>query len=93
MNGSTGTITAGSGIVTFEPPDLGTEIRRMIGFESEDHSERWVFRQCFQTGQAQIQRQKGANNATISMEFSLEKPVSGSRLFKAIMSSSNPNRS
>lgn len=92
-NATTGYITAGSGIVTFEPPDLGTEVRRMLGFESEDHTERWVFRQCFQTGQAQIQRQKGANNATISMEFTLEKPVSGSRLFKAIMSSTSPNRS
>lgn len=92
-NATTSYITAGAGIVTFEPPDLGTEVRRMIGFESEDHTERWVFRQCFQTGQTQLQRQKGANNATISCSYTLEKPVSGSRLFKAIMSSASPNRS
>jgi len=65
----------------------------MLGFESEDHSERWIFRQCFQTGDASIQRQKGANNATISVEFTLEKPASGSKLFKTIMSSTTPNRS
>lgn len=93
LNAPTSSITAGAGIVSFEPPDLGTEVRRMIGFESEDHSERWIWRQCFQTGDMSIQRQKGANNATISAEFTLEKPASGSKLFKAIMSTSSPNRS
>jgi hypothetical protein len=93
MNAPTSAITAGAGIVSFEPPDLGTEVRRMLGWESEDHSERWIFRQCFQTGDATIQRQKGANNATISVDFNLEKPISGSKLFKAIMSTSSPNRS
>lgn len=88
MNAPTSAITAGAGIVSFEPPDLGTEVRRMLGFESEDHTERWIFRQCFQTGSAQIQRQKGANNATLSVEFTLEKPASGAKLFKAIMATS-----
>lgn len=93
LNAPSSAITAGAGIVSFEPPDLGTEVRRMLGFESEDHSERWIFRQCFQTGDASIQRQKGANNATISVEFTLEKPASGAKLFKTIMSSTTPNRS
>jgi hypothetical protein len=96
LNAPSSSITAGAGIVSFEPPDLGTEVRRMLGFESEDHTERWIFRQCFQTGTMQIQRQKGANNATIAVVFSLEKPASGSKLFKAIMStagSSGQNRS
>jgi hypothetical protein len=93
LNAPSSSITAGSGIVSFEPPDLGTEVRRMIGWESEDHSERWIFRQCFQTGTMQIVRQKGAANATIATTFTLEKPASGSKLFKAIMSTSSPNRS
>lgn len=94
MNAPTSAITVpGAGLVAIEPPDLGTEVRRMLGFESEDHTERWIFRQCFQTGDAQIQRQKGANNATISVEFTLEKPASGSKLFKALMTSGSPNRS
>lgn len=82
-----GTIVTGTGIVTFEPPDLGTEVRVMLGFESEDHTERWVFRQALQSGQLTIQRQKGANNATMSTEFMLEKPASGSRIYKAIFQS------
>jgi len=84
-NAPSGAITAGSGIASFEPPDLGTEVRRMLGFESEDHQERWIFRQCFQTGDTTITRQKGATNATISMEYTLEKPATGAKLFKAIM--------
>jgi len=85
LNG--GVITTGSGIVTVEPPDLGTEVRVMIGWESEDHQERWVFRQGLNTGQMKIARQKGANNAVIDEEFMLEKPATGSKLFKAIFAS------
>jgi hypothetical protein len=84
-----GTITGGAGIVTFEPPDLGTEVRCMIGFESEDSQERWVYRQCFQTGDITITRAKGAARSSIACEFTLEKPASGAKLFKAIMASSN----
>lgn len=79
-----GVLTTGTGIVTFEPPDLGTETRIMLGFQSEDGTERWVYRQCFQTGTVTLGRHKGANNATIATEFALEKPATGSRLFKAI---------
>jgi hypothetical protein len=56
----------------------------MLGFESEDHTERWVWRQCFMSGQLQIQRQKGAANAVMACEFMLEKPASGAKLYKAI---------
>jgi len=83
MNG--GVITAGLGTVTIEPPDLGTEVRTMIGFESEDHQERWVYRQCLQSGTMKIVRAKGASNATIATTFTLEKPATGARLFKAIL--------
>lgn len=89
MNG--GVITTGTGIVTIEPPDLGTEVRTMIGFESEDHTERWVWRQCLQNGQMKIIRAKGAANATIATVFALEKPSSGARLFKAVLGT--PQRS
>lgn len=86
-NAPSSALTAGTGITTFEPPDLGTELRRMLGWEAEDHTERWVFRQCFQTGDISLQRQKGASNATMSVEYTLEKPSSGAKLFKAIMAS------
>lgn len=86
-----GVVTTGTGIVTFEPPDLGTEARAMIGFESEDHTERWVFRQCFMLGAIAIPRQKGAAKAVIPCEFTLEKPATGARLFKAVLAT--PQRS
>lgn len=84
MNG--GTITSGTGIVTFEPPDLGTEVRTMLGWQSEDATERWVYRQCFSDGEVSTDRKKGSNKATIGVEFSLEKP-SAAKIFKAIMAS------
>jgi hypothetical protein len=59
----------------------------MLGFESEDHTERWVYRQGINTGQMKIARQKGQNNAVIDAEFMLEKPATGSKLFKAIFAS------
>lgn len=82
MNG--GTITAGTGIVTFEPPDLGTETRTMLGFEAENHEERWVYRQCFSNGEVTMPRKKGSDKTIIAVEYKLEKPNSA-KIFKAIM--------
>jgi hypothetical protein len=84
LNG--GTITAGVGAVTFEPPALGEEVRTMLGWESEDGTERWIYRKCLQTGGMEMARQKGAAKATISCSFKLEKPTSGAAPFKAILS-------
>ncbi|MET8866536.1 hypothetical protein ABZW11_26660 [Nonomuraea sp. NPDC004580] len=82
LNG--GTITSGAGIVTFEPPDLGEEVRMMLGWESEDHTERWVYRKCLQVGSMEMSRAKGAAKATISCEFRLERPADATS-FKAIL--------
>jgi hypothetical protein len=86
MNG--GTITqgaTGSGVVIIEPPDLGFEDRVMLGFQSEDGLERWIFRKCFQSGTLKIVRAKGNTPATIATTFSLEKPTGGKKLFAAVM--------
>jgi hypothetical protein len=80
-----GTITSGTGVVYFEPPDLGTEVRVMLAFEAEDHTERWIYRQCFNNGQVAMPRQKGAAKAVIPVTFLLEKPATGLRPFRAIM--------
>src|SRR5260221_223971 len=80
-----GTVTGATGCVYFEPPDLGSEVRVMLLFESEDHTERWIFRQAFNAGQVALPRQKGAPKAVIPASFMLEKPASGLRLFRAIM--------
>ena len=87
MNGSPLDIdTSSPDHVIVEPPDLGREQRVMFGFESEDHSERWIYRQCFQSGTLKIARAKGNTVATIAATFSLEKPASGKRLFAAVLS-------
>lgn len=82
-----GTITAGAGFVTFEPHAPGDEIRVMLGFESEDGTERWVFRECLQTGNVELERKKGADNAQIANEFQLAKPDAATLPFKALLAS------
>lgn len=85
LNG--GTIsTPGAGLVKFEPPALGEEVRTMLGFESEDHTERWVYRQCINLGDLGIARKKGAAKSTINCEYTLEKPPSALP-FSVLMSS------
>lgn len=79
LNGGTITTTGSTGTTmsTYTPPGLGSEVRCMLGWESEDHTERFIWRQCFQSGTVSIQRRKGAAAATLPVEFSLEIPASG----------------
>jgi hypothetical protein len=49
----------------------------MIGWESEDSTERAVYVQGFQSGSVKVARKKGADNATIAVEFTLEQPSIG----------------
>lgn len=83
MNGGTITVTGidPDEVYKFEPPDLGEETAVMIGFESEDHLERWVWRQCKQTGSAETSRKKGADKALIPMEFTSYPPDAGGKPF------------
>ncbi|MFC9973541.1 hypothetical protein ACFVH6_21870 [Spirillospora sp. NPDC127200] len=79
MNGGTIT-TTGSDATTlneFTPPELGQEVRAMIGWESQDSTERLVGYQVFQTGEISIERRKGADKAMIPVEWRFEKPVTG----------------
>ena len=81
-----GTIITGSGFVTFEPPAAGVPTRLMFGWESDDHQERWVFRQCLNGGTSSTPRRKGADKAGIGFELNLEKPA-GVQPFKVILDS------
>ncbi|MUN41402.1 phage tail tube protein [Actinomadura litoris] len=84
VNGGTIT-TTGSGATQlneFAPPELGSEVRRMIGWEAQDSTERLVGIQCFQTGKINISRAKGADKATLPNEWTFEKPADGSLPFK-----------
>ena len=86
LNG--GTVTTGTGIVTFEPPSVDDEPAKvMLSWQSFDGKERWVYRQCLSTGGANIARRKG-EKAVIPVEFSLEVPESGDPEFAWIRSTS-----
>lgn len=85
LNG--GTITTGTGFVTFEPPAADAEPTRVaIGWEAADKSERWIWRKCLQTGGVEINRRKGTDYANLNMEFSVEVVSKAVKPFVAIMS-------
>lgn len=81
---------------TFEPPDLGAEARVMLGWDAmpvvASNDLRVIFRQCLQGGSIGLENRKGATKSTISVNFMLEKPVTGLKLLKIIGSAAlNPD--
>lgn len=80
FNGGTITTTGTTGtqLTKFEPPAAGAVPTRLaILWQSDDQTERWIYRRCFQQGASGITRQKGANKATIPVAFALEQPTDG----------------
>lgn len=80
MNGG-GIVVTGSGATqlnAYSPPDLASMVRCMLGWESTDNTERYVWSQCFGGGIGGVQRQKGANKATLPVTYNLEQPAAGS---------------
>lgn len=81
LNG--GTIGSPSvGFVTFEPPALGSESRLMLVWQSDDHQEQLLCRRVVQTGSIGVPRQKAPNKSLIPVDFRLELPLDGSKIFK-----------
>ncbi len=79
LNGGTVT-TTGTTTTTmskYTPAAQGAETRCVIGWESQDGTERLIAFQTINTGQVSITRRKGADNASIPVEFQLEAPASG----------------
>jgi IPT/TIG domain len=72
-------------IVIVEPPGLGAELRCMLGFDSEDRTERWIFKKCFQSGTMKVTREKGTTIAAMEVSFALEKPLDAGAPWIAIM--------
>ena len=89
FNGGTVTTTGtgASQVYTYEPPEPGTELRKMVLFISEDFTEVWIFRQVFQSGSVGMDRRKGADKTLIPVEFKLEKP-NGKTPFRALYAAS-----
>ena len=85
FNGGSVTVTgtAPNEVYKYEPPEPGAEIRRILVWTSEDGQERWVFHQVFQGGAVTISRRKGAEKATLPVQFRMERPVAGGAPFTA----------
>lgn len=66
----------------FEPAQVGSEIRSMLGWDSEDGLERVIWRRVLQSGNSEIARRKGADFARFNAEFSLEQPGGGLAPFR-----------
>ncbi len=65
-----------------EPPDVGTEVRIMLGWDSDDELERVIWRRALQSGNSEIARRKGADYAKFNAEFALEQPGAGLKSFR-----------
>ena len=82
-----GGIIVGDGLAwSFEPPDLGSETRVMLGWDAApnvaNNDMRMIFRQCLQGGAIGLENRKGATKSTISATFQLEKPAAGGKILK-----------
>jgi hypothetical protein len=79
LNGGTVTTsgTSGTTLTQIDPPDVGAEVRCMIGWQSEDDTVRFVGRQALQTGDLSAGFRKGSDNATLGITWSFEKPSAG----------------
>ncbi|WP_372741346.1 hypothetical protein [Neptunomonas sp.] len=73
-----GTITAGTGIVTFEPPDAGVFTEVMLGWEATDAFQRRVWKRCIQTGTITVTQNKAPNRASIPVDFRVLIPTDNS---------------
>lgn len=78
--------TSGSGatlLTTYTLPNIGGETRAQIGWESTDGTERWWAMQAFNTGSVGIQRQKGADNASLPVTWTFEPDASSQPIYFA----------
>lgn len=75
-NGGTAT-TSGTGATKLDvyvPPLAGSEVRVMLGFQSYDDTEAFVWPQVFNTGGFETQRGKFDSKAGLPLSFSVELP-------------------
>ncbi|MGZ4663590.1 MAG: hypothetical protein ACXV5Q_00690 [Frankiaceae bacterium] len=82
LNGGVAALTPTTGtgataLYTVQPPTPGSETRCMIGWESLDHTVRFVAYQAIQGGQIQTAFKKAPAIATIPCTFNMEIPSTG----------------
>lgn len=72
-----GITSTSTGMTTFTPPAPGTEVNRMLMWQSFDDTERMVWRSVFNNGQVSVARQKAPNKALLATTFRVLQPASG----------------
>jgi hypothetical protein len=79
LNTGTATITGATTTLMTEivPPTVGTEVRRMWGWQSEDNTVRFIAYQALQVGDIGTKFTKGADNATLTFDLKLEVAAAG----------------
>lgn len=80
MNGGTIATVSGAGatlLSSFVPVQAGLEVRRMIGFESTDNTERIIMYQCLNIAAVTERRRKGSDYNVFPAQFTTEVPASG----------------
>lgn len=80
LNGGTATAVSaatGAEMTTVTPPTVGQEVRGMIGWQSQDDTVRMIGYTVIQVGELGVAFKKGADKATLSIEWRLIKPTSG----------------
>ena len=71
--------TAGAEVTELTPPDPGSEVRAMIGWESLDNSLRWIGLQTIQGGEVTTAFRKAPDIATIPCTFNCEVPAGSTK--------------
>lgn len=80
LNGGSLTTISGSGatlLTKLSPPGIENQVRTQIGWESDDGTERGIFRQLLQSGDLTSKHGKGADVASLTAEFTMEQPSLG----------------
>jgi hypothetical protein len=82
LNAGTGAVTtvSGTGVTlssALTPPAPGSELRTMVGWESLDHTLRFIAYQCINGGTIESAYKKAPAFATIPFELNFEVPASG----------------
>lgn len=91
MNGGT-SVTTGSGatsMTTVEPPALGEEVRTMLGWESQDGTQRIILRQNIQSGQVQWSAKKAPDFQSFPLSFKTEQPAGGVKPISIYLAGAN----
>jgi hypothetical protein len=84
MNGGTTTTVSGTTTTTltsYAPPAPSAIVRKMIGWESEDSTVRWIGYQALQVGNVTFAPKK-ANYASLPTTWNLEIPAAGGAVWK-----------